>query len=221
MRVQAINYGSHATSFTPLSSALTLANPPIAAAPTNIQATQITANWIANGNPPGTTYVAQISIDPGFSSGTSSDTTSNNFLTFPGLVPNTTYYMRVQALNYNNAATGFTPLPSALTLANPPIAAAPTNIQATQITANWLANGNPVGTTYIAQISIDPGFGTATSSITFNTFATFTGLSPNIQYFMQVQALNAGSIATSFTPLPSVTTSPNPQIGRASCRERV
>jgi hypothetical protein len=210
MRVEALNAGNTPTSFTSLPSALTLANPPIASAPTNVQATQITANWIANGNPAGTSYVAQISADPGFSSLTSSGTTSNIFLTLRGLAPNTTYYMRVQAINYNGVATAFIPLPSALTLASPPGAAAPTNVLATQITANWIANGNPAGTTYIAQISIDPGFGTATSSVTFNTFATFSGLSPNIQYFMQVQALNAGSLATSFTPLPSVTTSPNP-----------
>jgi len=163
MRVQALNASGAPTGFTTLPSALTLANPPAASAPTNILANQITANWTANGNPTGTTYIAQISVDPGFNTITSS-TTSNAFATFAGLVSNTTYYMRVQALNAGGAPTGFTTLPSALTLANAPVVAAPTNILTTQITANWGANGNPAGTTYLAQISIAPGFSSVISS---------------------------------------------------------
>ena len=64
----------------------------------------------------------------------------------------------------------------------------------TQITANWTANGNPLGTSYIAQISNDPNFGSITSSTTINTFGTFAALVPNTTYYMRVQAVNAGPL---------------------------
>ena len=68
----------------------------------------------------------------GYRSQISSATSAAKTLT--GLSANTTYYMRVQAINFGSQSTSFTPLPSALTLASPLVAAAPTNIQATQIT---------------------------------------------------------------------------------------
>src|SRR5262249_46350506 len=130
-------------------------------------------------------------------------------VTFAALVPNTTYFMQVKAVNYNNVQTAATPLPSGLTFANTPGSAAPTNVQATQITANWTSGGNPFGTTYIAQISADPGFSSFTTSTTVNSFATFTGLSANTQYFMKVQTFGYNNVSTAFTILPSTVTLPN------------
>jgi hypothetical protein len=303
MRVQALNYGTSATSFTPLPSALTLASPPVAAAPTNILATQITANWTSGGNPAGTTYIAQISADPGFNTVTSS-TTFNTFadlsrslgkhhllharpgpqlqgsqatslyaasfsLTlasppgpaaptniqplrspptgppaeiprhhlrsprsaphpgfasaarlqyhhsipsrlFTGLSANTTYYMRVQALNYGTRPPALHPLPSALTLASPPVGRRSDQHPSHPDHRQLDFRGTPAGTTYVAQISIDPGFGTFTSSTTSNTFATFNSLSTNTTYYMRVQAISQGGTHTGFTPLPAALTLANP-----------
>ena len=99
---------------------------------------------------------------------------------------------------------------------NPPVPAGQPTIGSTQITARWGDNGNlegspsmPVGTLYVVQISSDPGFSTITESTTTpNALSyTFTGLSPDTQYFMRVKAVDPNSGTPSpFTVLPEATT---------------
>ena len=48
----------------------------------------------------------------------------------------------------------FTGLGSAATLARAPAPANPTGIQTNEITANWLVNGNPAGTSYLVQPTV-------------------------------------------------------------------
>jgi hypothetical protein len=74
-------------------------------------------------------------------------------------------------------------------------------------TAAWSANGNPAGTLYTAQLSMN-GFATiAKSSTTANTYAVFTGLSAGSLYDDRVAALGPGGAQTSFAPLGDIQTS--------------
>jgi len=219
MQVQAFNQSGLATSFTFLPSTATLQNPPSVPAGagfSNITITQLTANWTANGNLSGTTYTAIVSSAPSpitnNLSGNQSVTTTGDFATFSGLSPNTLYYVQVKASNAGGSSA-FSDLGSAATLANAPSSANPTGITGSQIIANWLANGNPAGTIYRVQASVDPGFafisvGIATTSLS----ATFSGLTPQTTYYMQVQAVNFSGTGTSFTPLPTVLTLGNPPV---------
>ena len=214
MQVSAVNKaGIQTTPPTFLGSGLTQASQPIAATPTNLQPTQVTANWTANGNPGGTLYKAQISPDPLFNSQVTSSSTFNTFVTFTstnaGISPNTTYYMQVQAFNFDNLPTPFTPLQTVLTSANLPGALDPSSIQATQITANWSSGNNPQGTFYEADISMDSGFATSTPSITSGFSATFSNLTPNTSYYMRVAALNSQGHPGGYEPLPPALTLAN------------
>src|SRR5262249_25859230 len=140
----------------------------------------------------------------------SSTTLATNVL-FSGLAPNTTYFTRVNSINYAGVGSNFQTLPSTITLAVAPGASAFTNVTATQITANWTAGTNPVGTSYIAQVSTDALFNAITSSAnTTNTSAVFPGLTPYTTYFARVQAVNFGGSPTLFTLLGSTTTAANP-----------
>ena len=215
MHVQALNSAGSPTSSVPLQTALTLANPPISANPTNIQTNQITANWGNNNNPPGTTYVAQISVDPGFSSGPSSSTV-NTFAAFLGLLPDTTYFMRVQAVNAAGIPTlPFTLLPSAVTHENAPAApggAAFSNVTSTQIQTNWTTSGNPSDTLYHVILSTAPSPSTNglinRSSTTVNTSVLFSGLFTNTLYYAEVNATTSGG-TSAYTDLTSIATFAN------------
>jgi len=88
-----------------------------------------------------------------------------------------------------------------------PVLGVPSDIGTNSITANWAANGNPAGTIYLVEISSDSSFGSGTVSVTTTSLsATFAGLNPGTQYFMQVQAIDAQGNASAFTALPSATT---------------
>ncbi len=158
-RVEAVNLsGIPTASFTTLPTAITLPNAPGAGAFTNIAVDQVQANWTTNGNPAGTLYTVILSTASSPStnnlSGNTTMTTANTFALFTGLSVNTAYFADVKA-----AGSNFTSLGSAATLANAPAPGTPTNIGTNQITANWGANGNPAGTTYLVQISTDSSFG--------------------------------------------------------------
>ncbi len=183
--------------------------PTINGKPPIVGTSQITVGWGANGDPAGTTYLVQISLDPSFSAlGDQSVTTTALSATFAGLVPGTQYYMQVQAVSANGAVSAFTPLPSASTLSNPPAPGFASIIATNQITVNWGANGNPAGTTYLVQASVDLSFiSSGTITMTTNSLsATFSELNPDTQYYMRVESISPTAVASAFTALPPATT---------------
>jgi len=208
------------SAFVSMGPVATLANPPAPLAPTNIQSNQITANWGDNGNPAGTFYLVQASVNPGFSSIAASVSTTSLSSTLTGLAGITTYYMQVQAVNLDNIPTSFTPLPSTATLNNPaapPGAAGLTNVTALQLQANWTTNGNPAGTTYTAVLSSGPspstnGYAGNQSSSTLNTSVIFAGLSPDTFYYVEVKATNSNGSSpyTNLGFLPTLANPPTP-----------
>ncbi len=216
MRVQAQNQASIPTTFTTLPTAITLGNPPNtpqAAGFTSVTASQIVANWLSNGNSLSTSYSAILSTAASPStnglSGNITINTGPNTLTatFTALQPNTTYFAQVKAINSGGVSSAYADLGFTFTLANLPTSIPPTNIQTNQITANWGANGNPAGTSYLVQASQVSNFSSIDSAVTTSsTSAALTGLLESTPYFFQVQAINRNGIRTSFVALPQATT---------------
>lgn len=182
----------------------TLANPP-AAPVLAVSNSSITLSWGNNNNPSYTDYVAQISTN-NFSTLNASSRTLNTSATFFGLVPNTVYYLQVQALNQNSVASAMVVLPATSTWATTPTAASPSGVGVSSITANWGANGNGPTTVYTAEISTDNFATINESSQTTNTSVAFTGLLFNTTYFFHVRAQGNDGTATSFMVLPATMT---------------
>ena len=204
-----VNTGLY-TSFTqllPTAGVSTLANAPTSPAVSAVTTTSEILGWNANSNPAGTLYTAQISTSNVFATINASTVTSNLSATFPGLVTNTTYFLRVDALNSSGAATAFAVATASATNATQPTTSSPTGVTPSAITANFGTNGNPAGTLFLVQIGTDPAFGSFNSSSqTANNSATFLGLVANTAYSFQVQALGFGGAATPFTNLFSTST---------------
>ena len=125
------------------------------------------------------------------------DNISTDRLTVQDLIPNTSYYFRAGAMNPDGAGN-YVYVPATSTLANPAIQTAFTNLTTGQMTVNWNANSNPPDTVYIVRFSSNSDYSSATavvfSSATLNTYAAFSGLSPNTTYYPEVAAINRLSI---------------------------
>ena len=166
------------SSFTALGSTVTLANPPQPAAFSNLNASQIQANWTANNNPAGTLYKAILSSapSPGNNGLSGNQTFSGTALSalFTGLKFSTTYYVDVQAANSAGTPAAFVSLGSTITLSPPAVIfvpKAPHNFLgqpqtgATQVTYRWdpvtaysddtpISVGTPID--YVVYTSQDP-----------------------------------------------------------------
>jgi hypothetical protein len=112
--------GTGQTPFGPAAIALTLANPPQLRPFQNVFATTVTAEWGQNLNPPGTQYIADLSLDPGFSTGVmTSGPISSLGYTFSGLTSGSQYFGRVLAQNSATVPTVEVSLGSIITPAGP------------------------------------------------------------------------------------------------------
>lgn len=184
------------------------ANPPF----TMVGNSSLTINWLANGNPTGTSYDVQLSTVPGFVSVLASTQTQNLNATFTGLNANVLYYAQAAV----HSSLSFTQLGSTYTLAVPP--GSPVGISTftgwspNSFTLNWSSGTstvgyNSAGTLYLAQISTSAIFSTVWASTqTTNLNTTFTGLIQYVNYYARVQAISGSRIATSFTILGSTFT---------------
>lgn len=203
-RAGSVNWDNAASySFTPATA--TLANAPTQ---NNFTITPftITPVWLANSNPPDTVYIAELADDSGFTAGLVSSATVLSSATFSGLIPNTTYYTRVTAVNrLNRAAPTVTFSPMATGAFYPNYAAyLPSDIGVSSITSRWgsgIPIANPAGTAYLAEISSSTDLsgnltGVISSSITVNLYASFPGLASNTSYYMRVSALNLTGVPT-------------------------
>lgn len=104
------------------------------------------------------------------------------------------------------------PSAQATTLAATPVASGFTNVFSTQLTANWLANGNPTGTLYEAQLSTDATFltGVVSSGFVSTLGFMFGTLLPTTPYYVRVRAQNSALINTNFVSLGSTVTGVGP-----------
>lgn len=122
------------------------------------------------------------------------------------LLANTTYYLRVRALGLNGAYTAFAQTVSTPTMAAPPYAPAFSQVHVSSAVLVWNGAGNPGGTVFEAQLSVDNFLTVSSAPLTTDTTAYFGGLSPGTVYTARVRALNRASVPTDFSL--SVSTTP-------------
>ena len=190
------NYTHVGSTLTPLEMQTPLPDDPLF---TGISSGSIVAHWLLSGNPDSTRYRMDVSLDPGFSSYSSSGTFAL-FEATSTLSANTEYHFRVQASSVLSVSP-FALFGSTVTHAFTPAAAgtAFTGVTAHQMTISWLPGGNPEDTTiYAAVASTSPAYpNTDAANVALTTtpagvLPTATlAVTPNTTYYVFVTALNS------------------------------
>jgi len=183
--------------YTAAHSTATLANPPVPQV-FGLTPASITLTWLANSNPADTRYFVEMADNSSYSPAETSSTTMLSSATFSGLLPNTTYYSRVTAINRLGRLTPIVNFSPMATGAHDPVAAPTSGVGVTGLTTNWTAGGNTaLITNYRSQISSNTDFsGTVLSSVTQNLYASFEGLVSDASYYLRVSALNLSGVPT-------------------------
>ncbi len=207
-RLGALFQGATVYNYEP-GSAYTLAPIPISPSISQVFISSINISW---GTISSSGYTLEASTSPDFSGIVNSSSTYNSSLgslTVSGLVPNTTYYLRVGSLN-KIGERNFNSAPSTVTLANFPIQVLPfktSDLSTESIKINWSANSNPPDTLYRVRISSYSNFtNTVFSSDTLSTFAIFDNLQPNTTFFQEITAFNRRGRLTGPIEFSSVAT---------------
>lgn len=157
---------------------------------TAVFSSSLTVAWSETSNAPGTQYFVQLGGEPGFLTGGFANTTASSH-TFASLSPNTTYFIRLKAIGDAADETAYVLFGSTITAAVTPSTAAAPSVSSVTLTAYWGANGNPAGTRYVLAYSTDSFATVQGSSQTTLTYASFSGLTPNVTHYLRVSALNA------------------------------
>jgi hypothetical protein len=135
------------------------------------------------------------------SSGVRLSTVSAAAYTDTGLLPNTTYGIRVQAVNL----TGSGALPAettAQTLAQAPTGSAVTTVFIDSITVNWNTNLNPADTNYSLERSTDNSVFAAVVSSAAGA-ASDLNLIGNTTYYYRVRAINGEGVPSAYDAVVS------------------
>ncbi|MFA6319219.1 MAG: fibronectin type III domain-containing protein, partial [Elusimicrobiota bacterium] len=183
-----------------LGSTITLAYAPGAGDPTiaGVYASSMTLAWSPSGNPLGTPYKVELTSTAGFAAGVLSSTTYNSSVVFNALDLNTTYYLRIAALNRVGSPSAALAA-STSTLSDPPgLAASPFVAVTSSITVRWVPRpASPVSAScegYRVEASTAPDF---TGPLFTNSVAGSPadqlgvgGLQFNGTYYIRVGALN-------------------------------
>ncbi|GAB4028454.1 MAG: hypothetical protein Fur0012_00840 [Elusimicrobiota bacterium] len=207
-RLGSLFQGSTVYNYSP-GSAYTLTPIPVSPSLSSVFISSINLNW---GTVSASGYTIEASTDPAFNGIVNSSSTGNaslGSLTVTGLIPNTTYYLRVGSLNLIGERN-FNSVPSTPTLANFPLQTLPfttADLSTGSIKISWNPNSNPGDTFYLIRISSFSNFtNTVFSSLTANSFAFFTNLQPNTTFFQEITAFNRRGLATGPIAFSSVAT---------------
>lgn len=106
-RVKARNWGGLETSYSAYIATHTYAATPALSTWTAVHQTSATVNWQGNGNPGGVNYYCEISSYPDYVPLNDSSATLNSYAVFPALIPGTTFYARVRAVDGLSRNTAF------------------------------------------------------------------------------------------------------------------
>lgn len=204
-RLRAIYMGEDPSPYAPMSAFLTLPALPSASGFSNVFYSSLTVSW-TSGNSPETLYHAEVSNEPGFIAAASTDTYSLSH-TFPGLLPNTTYFVRLKAVGSLGDETAYVQFGSTITTSVTPSTTVPCAVSSTAIIGYWSYNDNPYGTRYLAQISTNNFFTVLASSQTLGDSASFSGLTPNTTHYLRAASLNASGALSLYLALPGALTS--------------
>ncbi len=167
--------------------------------------TSLRFDWNGGSNIAGLTYIAAASTSPVFAGTVLSSSTKNFHAIFTGMSTNTSYYFRVQAAGGPYLAPA---APTATLAAAPTLSTASYyGVSQTGFTVSWSSGANPANTQYQAEVSASATFSPLIgSSTTRNTFAAFTGLTPNTLYYARALAVSQGGIPSAYTTFGSTPT---------------
>jgi hypothetical protein len=200
----------------PSVTAYTLAATPLPGAPPVLLPPVLTTgsfvvNWLANGNPPGTTYMAEIS-SAGFDTGKTTNTTTSLQAGFGELLlPAEIWQIRVKALNGDGVESDPLIIGSTPTLARTPINLIVDNTSPSSIQVSWDKDGNASSATYQLNITTD-NFVTNNVAVPFSlgfngSVATITGLLSSTTYEIRAVARNPAGRETAFSNIVTTRTS--------------
>ncbi|MEK7864045.1 MAG: S8 family serine peptidase, partial [Chloroflexota bacterium] len=167
--------------------------------------TSLRFDWNGGSNIAGLTYIADASTSPVFAGVVLSSSTKNFHAIFTGMSTNTSYYFRVQAAGGPYLA----PVAPTATLAAAPTLSTSSyyGVSQTGFTVAWSSGANSANTQYQAEVSASATFSPlAGSSTTRNTFAAFTGLTPNTLYYARALSISQGGIPSAYTTFGSTPT---------------
>ena len=193
--VEAFNAGGSAPSAP--AAAHTLSNPPAAPVVATAGTSTVSLTWAANGNPAGTAYEAEQSLNGvayvNFYSGAASSATAS------GLTEGTTYFFRVRSLNGDGLPSAYSAAVSTRTTFAPPAGAlaAPTAVAATTETLTWIWSDSVSGENGY-RVMDAPGVTNLSGDLPAGTTTwTQTGLTPNVGRQTLVRAFNNGGTVSS------------------------
>ncbi|HAT72589.1 MAG TPA: hypothetical protein DCS63_07220 [Elusimicrobia bacterium] len=185
---------------------------PVIGSITGLTQTEFSASWTLVEGATGYTLAASVNAGAFPSPIYASVTTSENLalLNAPALVANTTYYPFVRT-NGPGASSSWAAYPVQVTPAYAPSFSNFIDISSYTSRFNWAANGNHAATRYhvVMSTAADPlsPFGApVTSSFTYNTFLSSSGLMANTAYSFRVAAINHAGTYTDYTQIVSTYT---------------
>jgi hypothetical protein len=177
---------------------------------TSITSSGFTINW--NLVPNATNYFLDISANASFSSfisGYSNLSVPTNSKLVSGLNASTTYYVRVRAANQTCISSSST-IVSKLTLCNPPVSQATSNVSLNGFILNWTSTTGAAS--YLLDVSTSNSFSTFlvgyNSLFVLGTNKTITGLLQNTTYYYRLRAAN-NSGSSDYSNVGSQTTLSN------------
>ncbi|MBL8023861.1 MAG: hypothetical protein JNK54_06225 [Elusimicrobia bacterium] len=174
---------------------VTLAKEPLTPSFT-LYTTSMTARWESHGNPDGTLYRVDVDTDSRFGSIDVFAETKNLSVDLLPLVPNTTYFAQVRAINHGNQLTVPVAFPAGESTRANPIVLEQSNL--TLLTDSgtmvWGANGNPIGTRYVVSVAENESMNSPILSLNVTQAGDtnseirlpFGPITPNKNYFVRV-----------------------------------
>ncbi|MDT8286037.1 MAG: fibronectin type III domain-containing protein [Elusimicrobiales bacterium] len=177
---------------------------------TGLAQTQFTATWsLVDG---ATGYTLAVSPNPGASPSPISASADTGDVSAPlsPLTSNTTYYSFVRT-HGPGASSSWAAWPALVTPAYAPSFTEFTGVSSYSAVFNWSDGGNHAATLYrvVMSTASDPlaPFGApVTSSFTYDTFLSSSGLMANTAYNFRVAAVNRAGVYTAYTPIVSTYT---------------
>ena len=216
-RVAGLNKGGVPTAYAASAAMAANAAQPAFSAFSGVTSAAAGFSWTSGGNPAGTLYrvYASLAADPLDPQGlyTAYADTYDSPAVFTGLAADTTYYFRAAAIGHNGTASSYTAaVATATPLAYPPLAAGFSAVEAGALTFDWSANGNAdPGTRYRVLAStapnpLAPAGAAVTSSDTYNTYLSSSGLAANATYYFSVAGVGKGGMITAYTAAAGTST---------------
>lgn len=188
-RVSAVNRLNRITGPVNFNEIATLAYKPENLTVTSLSTHTMTLSWTDTNNSAGTPYLCEISTASDFSSVISSYTLNMN-ASFDNLLANTSYFIRVSAINFSNLPSEYEyGVSTVATYVEIPGTPTFSQVLLDGFVVSWDNNTNSPYTVYVVQSSTDSNFSViATSVETTSTTLVYGNLDFNTEYYIRIKA---------------------------------